>query len=162
MSWTPFCTQRPGYNHEIQNANDLACPYCGQANPAPGGRTPPPGEIIILDSPSPPAVQSVRYTNHEPAILSAARPSPHFSVLDQQSNTARQKSITRSQQTAEARPNAGTIVHSTRPRTTLPVSAKVRLASIRKSFPLSIQIYIGELDDLTLMIYNSSTWRHIS
>ena len=162
MPWTPFCTQRPGYNHDIQSANDLACPYCGQANPDPGRQTPPPREIIVLDSPSPSAVQSIRYTAHEPAGTSVARTSPRFAVLDQYSTTARQKSIMRTQQSTEARPNAGTVVHSTRPRTTLPVSTKTRLASMRKSFPLSVQIYIGELDDLTLMIYDRTTWRHIS
>lgn len=33
MSWTPFCSRRPGYEHAVQCADQISCTNCGQANP---------------------------------------------------------------------------------------------------------------------------------
>jgi hypothetical protein len=133
--WKPYCSQRANYSHEVECLDAIACPYCGLANPA---------HVITIPD-SPPARQS---TSHHI--------SPRFEILNPaSSNFARQNAIKKHQQ--EDRPNAGSLIHSSRPKTTL--IPKSKLAAIQRKFPVYFHLYLGYLDDPDLKVY--SDWQLI-
>jgi hypothetical protein len=136
MMWTPFCAQKANYEHAIQCKDTIACPYCGLCNP---------DKVISIPDDSPPARRSTAHTVS----------SRFLSLESTEGPTARQDAIARAQK--EERPHAGSLIHSTRPKSS--VATKGKLISVRRTFAVNIHLHVGDLLDPELMIYED--WQTI-
>lgn len=144
--WTPFCSKKPKYQHDLHCKEEAACPYCGAANPSLEPKEPPPpladddDDLILLDSP--------------PAHMTMSR----FSGLDPTvSNASRRDAIRRTQKQQLEIPHAGSLAHSVRPKN--PAGKNDRLAAVKKYFSLTVFIYTGRLNDPKLRTYEN--WKSL-
>lgn len=134
-TWTPFCPKKPGIEHAATFGGDLACSYCGKANPnSLISQSAEPNEPILITDESPPA----RKSDHSKS---------RFSMLSKESNTARQESITKTR--AEERPHAGTPALSTRAKP----AAKGLHSLTAKKHRIQVHTHTGQLHDEDLRTY---------
>jgi hypothetical protein len=134
--WTPFCPKKAGIEHAVHCRDDLACSYCGKANPNP---------TIAQSAHSVPEVVDLR---DSPPARKSEHSQSRFSMLSTASNTARQQSITRTR-AVEDRPHAGTTILSARPK----LGTKSLENLTAKKHRVLVHIYTAELQDENLQTY---------
>jgi hypothetical protein len=135
--WTPYCPKKANFHHDTRCLKDAACPYCGQPNP----NSLDSDEVIVIPD-SPPARQTLSQA--------ISQPGP--------GNISRQKAIQETQNKRQEQLHAGSVVHSARPKTTTLTKGN-RLMSVKKFFRLIVSIFIGNLENPKLRIYEN--WRSI-
>ena len=131
--WTSFCPRKPDIEHAAEFGHDLACSYCGKANPKSPVDEP---SVIILDSP--PAQKSDNSQGQ-------------FTILSTESNTACQQSIAHMKHITCECPHAGAAALSTHPK-----SESKGLGNLTaKKHQIQINTYTDELEDQDLELYKA-------
>ena len=149
MTWTRFCTEKPGVEHATFNDN-MACPHCGAANPTPPTRT-------RQAPPLPPAVQDdVVIIDSPPRELFT----PSLPIDRHTSVRARDMAIRRTHAQRTERLHAGSQAQSTRALTianTPRPSSNVSAA--RKPYKFIVTVWAGMCENVNIWLY--SGWREL-